>query len=397
MAKPKHWTRRFAEGVYKNRHKIAAVWRYGRSKSRSKTLVNEKVEKMKGDDIHSGITDASYTVKCKGNKATGVHWKGASYKYFEYGSAVHSGLAGIQNVVNLMALCTTSQQIVSSGTAYQVGALPMRGSASLISVNPYQKSTGSSILSASTRYASERLYVSRASCKFSITNVENAACSVWIYAFEAVKNGALDPATCWLQANGAQGNQMIVAAAQTAAGATTGGTLGFMGSTTGDFFSPMHNRMFRNAWKTLKVHRVNLAGGASEDVNFHVKLNYMLDVNKLITSNGNLTYDPVNWVDGNISTPYPRGCVVFLAVVRGQPVIDTKVNNTSVATYSTNKIAVVMEKQYTMHPVFENSGRLDVRVGLPQLNTGDGLPGNLEIGKQAFMDVVDAATTVEQA
>jgi len=384
----KHWTRRAASVVGSA---ISTALRHKKSHSRTKTLLNSKVEKMKGDDVQKGITDATYYLKCAGNACKHVDFKSV-FKYGETTSDVKDSTAGNIGAADIVGIASTCQQIVSYGTGVALGQQPEKGAVALLQLNESCKITGSAYITppGSQFYAYDKLCVKSCKVSVAVTNLSLTDDSVWLYVCEAKCNNKSGPSTTWNTALGGVGYPFVPATVQIAAGAVTGGTIGYYTTNANYFDSPTGLEGFRKMWKVLKCHRINFSGGSTEEVNFHITTDYMVDAEKIIQQNPGITADPTTWTEPNISVVYPRGSVAIMAVQRGMPVHDITTDTAAVSrvmTYATTKVGFLVHKHYTTHPVKNNSTRIPMDTGLVQI------PLNPALVKQNLVSVVDTLIT----
>lgn len=372
-----------AAGVYRHMRRLS----FGHKKKSHGH--GTQVEKLKGDDVHSGVTDASYHVMIAEPKKN-VDYKAGKNMYTEINGGRCVSKAGSQNVQTITTIGSTSEWMVSSGTSTDHFGAAKIG-LSLFNANYNQYIVGGvAYPDQGKRVATDKFHLSSVNVKISLVNFENIAVSSWIYILEAKMATNFPPNDLWARdLSLANVTGQFPPAANTAAGVQSGGTVGIDAPGVVNE-TPGTCPNFNKVWKIKKVHRANLAAAANEDIDFHLKMHQTGDLTKFVAQNPTMTVDPATWVEASIGVQYPRGSVAIMHVARAGVVRDVTSGNDTV-TYGPSNVGIVITKTYHMYPMKAGASRFDAKVVLPQIpfNTAD---ANIRI-----MSVVDTSDVAKPA
>jgi len=387
----------FLRGVqhaYHNRKIIKAAGRhlgkYVKARSHGHNKSKTHQETMKGDDIHSGVTDYSTVVLFRKSHHKTVDYKAAKVSFTENVQGVVGGEAGIDRVQTIAFIGTTSQWAVSSGAgAFNYFTNPEKSPQNYFSFNPSRYVTGGAFTSFDETYATDKFYLSTVNLKMSLSNFENASSSCWIYVLEAACSHNYSPEAAWQMSLNMAKCDAVGAVQVPAGGAIATATVGG-GQPDDPNTTPGQTANFKRWWRIKKVHRVNLAPAAQEDVDIHIKFNQMGSLAKLIALNTDYTQVSTTWTNTNISVSYPSGCAAIMLVNRGALVMDTTTNTTT-CTYSQTKLGVAIQKFNHFYPVKANTNRINVEETYIQI------PYATTAAKQALINVIDGQDIVKAA
>lgn len=339
------------------------------------------IEQMKGDDIHSGFTDASYTVVVAEPKKN-VDYKAGKNLYTEINAGRCASLAGGQNVQTITTIGTTSEWLVNSGTATNHFGAAKIG-VCLFNSNYNQYIIGSAAYpDQGKKVATDKFHLSSCNLKVSLANFENIPVSVWIYVLECKMATNFPPNALWERdLSLANVTGQYPPAANSAPGLNSGGTIGIDAAGVVNE-TPGSCPNFSKVWKIKKVHRANLSAAAQEDIDFHIKMHQTGDLTKFVAQNPSFTIEPSTWTEANIAVQYPRGSVAVMHVARAGVIRDITGGSDAI-TYGPVSVGVVTTKGYSMYPMKAGASRFDAKVVYPQL------PYNVAEANTSFMNVVD--------
>lgn len=387
---------RAIEGYFKKgKHAHTQTQKFGHKHAHTQTHTKTKTteEKLKGDDVHSGVTDWTCKILAHCHQPVGVDFKSGCHQLSETSSARWVGSAGQTYVGLLSVMASASQQLVNSGSSSNLIANPALGTIAYLDLNPNRSNTGSVQFVSQLKHSTEKIWVASHNVKVSLFNPSSIAQSVWIYVVKSKEMSPNDVTTNYqkiLEGEGRFFNANSVAGI--AAGQSTGGSVGYFGSTNLDQFSPSCNKEFKRMYEILKCHRVNLAASAQEDLDFRIKHDYMVDALKLISQSNNLSNDPNSWTQANcLNILYPKHCIQVFAVVRGGAIIDETAAGAKVPTFASPNVGWIISKKTKVYPVRDNGQRYNTREGVFQL------PVNVAGADQKAINVVDALAAVVSA
>lgn len=353
------------------------------------------VETLKGDDVHSGITDASYTVEiCEAKK--NVDYTAGKNLYVEVNSGRMITACGSQNVQTVTTVGSTSEWFVNS-----TPAINHFGTAN-IAVSLYNSNYAQYIVGGAQypdqgkKVATDKFHLSSCNIKISMVNFDSVPVSSWLYVLECKTSTNFSPSDLWTRdlslAN-------VTGAYPPAANPGPGfGTIAVPGIDAPGVVNetPGACPNFSKIWKIKKVHRMNLAAAAQEDVDFHIKMHQTGDVSKFVAQNPAFTVDPNTWVAANIAVQYIRGSVVVMHVGRAGVVRDVSIPEggsepADAVTYGPVNVGIVVTKTYHMYPMKASANRFDSKVVFPQI------PFGTSIDNTRILNVVDVGEKVKSA
>lgn len=323
--------------------------------------------KLRGDDVHSGLAsnwiNVSLNRKLRGRTA-------ARYCYLQNYSGYLTDYAGNQGAQMLVGFCTLSQMT----TATTPTPNGLQSKAALFDLDPMQTNTGGNLVSSVAQPANQRIAVYNVRANYMFTNFENVASTLILYFVTPKSSSNKTGIDAWLDGytTGAYGKAARTRAAAGAYGNTTVGA-----PTYQDLYNkPTDSVMFNKMYRVLKVHKIQLAAGATEEVNIHVKVNKLAKKDTLVEDN----------------LAYVRGLnVQVMALWYGQPVADK--TNAGIAlnvTTSTTNIGYVGSVKYTL-------GTLKSTVSQPyDMYSNNQLAYSTAITDQKFVSIVDTVLSVAQ-
>jgi len=368
----------------------AAGHAYGAYRSHTRTKTKSYTERLKGDDVHSGVTNCSYTIEVAKPKKS-ADYKAAKNMYQETTGGRYVGLAGLQACNQLTTVGTVKEWVINGSAANNhFGTSTLQSC--LFAQNPSQFLTGSDQIgdAAGKRYANDMFYLGSCNVKISMANLSTLPCTTWLYVCVSKVDHNKGPNDDWDQQDGIDG-LLQGAAGFPAAGSQVGGNSGSTGrGYAGN--TPLSNANFRRLWAVKKVHRVNLAGAAQEDVDFHLKMNQLGNLGKFIAVNPGFTGASGSWTDANVNgANYVRGSVAIMVVSRGAVIHDKTGEAGDAVTFGATNVAFVCDKHYTCYPVTAKSNRMESKSIYPQI------PFNVAIADSKFIDILDNVANVEMA
>lgn len=317
----------------------------------SQTMTETETERLKGDDIHSGINTVSYKFYLRPRARNVIPTK--IYLEENY-SLLCNGTQGKQGLHNICVFGNPPQFYNSlrpanpSAADYTIPALQL---------NPYQTNTGSNYLASKVQPSSEKISLANMSLQLQITNFSTASAYFDIYVCQAKQDimsyndGSFSNAvTTW---GDATAEATYGTSGQTFAGATyaAGVTKGWSS------YNQIGNRPtlypgWNEQWRVLKIHKIALAANAEQFVNLVFTINQNFDLRKAIAQNPNQTDDSTTWTYANQRVSIYRGGVHVFAVSRGQGVVNT--TDASVTTADQEIGCVVMRRtKYNLIRSFE--------------------------------------------
>ncbi|WAK78048.1 capsid protein [Miresoil virus 103] len=329
----------------------------------------EEKEKLKGDDVHSGVVSESYTVHVHKPPKSVVHGGGPIYYHENLGFRTVSA-AGKQAAFTIAACATTSQLLVASSSA---GVHQSYQSAmAYFDVNPNRGLTGSNQLALTSALklnpAADRILLSHLQLNFEFSNFGSTACVADIYVVQNKNNTLDDAVSIWNRMLTTSGNGLAVYT-NPSAGIATGSAFGFADA---GFVGARPNqcKAFKTYFKILKVHHINLASAATEIFNLNVKLNYLAKMPDVIQANSasGMTADSTTWTVGNIGAQHLKGGIQVFIVQRG--IVADDVTTTSITTVAPSQIGILCAKRILFKMVAAQSARITQDVNFTDLPTG---------------------------
>lgn len=262
------------------------------------------------------------------------------------------------------------------------------GETAYFQLNPNGNISGP-LITIRNNFATDRFFLSSCNWKASLTNFNSIASTVWIYCLKATQNHNFEPTSALAQAITQEGLG-IATNTQPGPGTNSGGGFGIPTvATPGLTLRNVKN--FSKFWKVQKVHRVDLAAGASEDVDFHVKMNQMGSIARFMDINPLFTTSSASWTAANLAVNYPSGCCAFVIATRGQVVRDQTLAGVKFPTFGDSSIGVIIDKIHHFYPVKDQANRVDFSTVYNQL------PYGVNTAKQSTINEVDAIQSVQTA
>lgn len=316
------------------------------------------------DDLHSGMSMRHYNIVIQ--KPPKGLMKGGSQQWFEQYGYRSTSSGGLQSGYELCHVGTASQIAVSSGTAISYAANPTQSSWRYLAFNPYEATSGSTIFTATTVPLTDKICLANIEIQIDITNFENLAANVDIYLLRCKQNAVQGPIGSWTQsAQNVQSNSLS-SAGTTAAGVATGGVVGYANNVVVGV-KPTMFKDWMQLWKIVKVHHINLAAAAHEQVTFNVRYNQVFDMSKVIQAQTAYTATPATWTQANINLPFLKGGLSVLVVQRGC-VVDDVTAGATLPTFGTSDIGYVVTKKHVFKPMYGNANRLSGATAYPQIS-----------------------------
>ena len=326
-------------------------------------LYRTKEEGEHGNNIHSGVQNWGSKVMINKLSHKSVEFHQGRVTYQQVTSGLSGSAAGVQGCSLLDAVGTVNQWLTSSGTALNYYATPY-SETGFFKLNPNGNIAGP-LISVTNQLATDRFFLSSVNWKASVTNFESIASTCWIYVCKSVCNHNFEPAAALGQAITQEGLGLAVGT-QAAAGASSGGTYGVPGITFPGV-TPGNIKNFNKFWRVKKVHRIDLAAGATEDVSFHLRMNQMGSIARFIDINPTFTTSAASWTVANTTVNYPSGSCAIFIVVRGSPVRDRTAAGVGFPTYGSSSLGFIIDKIHHFYPVKDQAARIDFDTGYNQL------------------------------
>lgn len=360
--------RRMAGGVSigrKRKNRTAQAQKTRKAVSRTQTTTKTK-KSSGGDDQHSGIGSRNVTLKLHPSlKGQGY----STWKFAQNYAGTIAGNAGVQAVSLIMGVCLRNQFITDTATP---GFAQIRQN--LFDLNASRAITGSALIPAPLlKPATDRLCVYNVRTNFMFTNLESVGSILTLYFVTPKRDAANLSDVQW--ANAMSGEGLTVPLRTRSLPGVYGGTTAGSGSTSDVFSKPTEFRLFKDMWRVMRVIRLRLAAGATEEVNVTSYINKMV---KLQT----ITEQAVESL---------RGLTIqCIAVAYGQVVHDN--GGAATMTTASTKIGFVETCTYTCG--------LTKAVGATRLDdyfTNQQIPVGTLPAAQMNIDIQDVVAAVDQA
>lgn len=266
------------------------------------------------NDLHSGVTSSVFNVVVNPKVPKGF-LKHGPIKFDEFYTVapVISTLNG-QGVITLCNVGTAIPWLATGTTAS-----PNTSIINYFDLNPMCTNTGSVAISSQVRPSSSKMYLKSSTVTITAVNLSSIGMYVDIYCVQAKKliertsitaaNTYSDkfPIDVWTDA---LANQGLGKADQSAS--LLGNEIISM-----PFARPKEAYGFNKLFSVKRVHHLNLAAAAEEEVTFNCKMNVVFDGLKLVQDNVNQATGGIGGPTNNIRVDLVRGGLGFFAVVRG--------------------------------------------------------------------------------
>lgn len=353
------------KGYIRTRVSIKKRGRY-RRRRKSKGSV-----RLRGDDVHSGL--ASEWINVTLNKRL----KGRAEAHMQYYQTNAGWLQDVAGVQGRTVMWGVGHRSAFTGTYTNTNPNSIQTKFNLFNLDPDRANTGSSVLGSVIAQQNQRIALYNVRINTMLTNFENTAATVVLYLVTPKKDTNRYADNIFDDAPDVEdyGNPLETNAAAGLYGNTTAGRV----SANHLYVKPTDFKLFNQMYKVLKVHKIQLAGNATEEVNFHI------NINKVIRSD---VMDELSQID-NIR----RQTVQCMAVWYGQPVHDnTTVNNVegSYPTTASTKIAVVQNFKYKLGKLKSMQSSASATIGVNQISK------NAALANQKFVDINDLINAVVQ-
>jgi len=283
------------------------------------------------------------------------------WKYSQSSETLINCDAGIQRPTVINILASKANLFTSTGATYGIG----QNYTALNELNPYLKISGSSLLTAGTKPATDKFALKSVRAHMEITNTSATGCTVSVHWYLSKKAHTANCVDVWDTALD-DANPTAMVRTTYPVPASTAATAGIP-TILIPGQRPMSNRSFRSGFKKVWSSDFQMAASAVENINVNFIYNKLIDQGKM---------------EANAATNLTHLAGVTLSCVvihRGQVIVDTT-NEANRATYGSGQLAIVMHNEYTMCGVYGNAGRLDTSY------TAVDIPYNTLISNQAYMN-----------
>lgn len=357
---------------YSARHGFKKTTRFNarrKLRMRRKTLTKTKTkvkQRSTDNDQHSGLGNRRIVlVLNKPLKGKGI----ARWKFIQNHATIITGNSGNQ-------VATVVGGIAHRNNFTTATALPnvLETRVALFSLNNDRIVSGSAVFGSQTP-ATDRMCIYNVRTHMMFTNLESIASTMYLYFVTPKKDSPKYVDTLWSSTLTAEG---LGLANRTRAGAGTyGGTAAGTAFVTDVFQKPFDVHEVNEYYRQLKVIKINLAAGASEEV--------------IITSYINRIVSLLRLNDAGTSESIKGLSIQVLCVAYSQPVHDTTGGGTNCTTGS---VRIGMVSTSTYHCGLTKavaSARADDMV------THQQIADNVLVANQATIDINDAVAAVDQA
>lgn len=317
-------------------------------------------------DIHSGITEKHMKVVFNGKRSKSVG--GAPITYYESfaGISVAPG-SGYQSCDSIIYGSTISQWQYNQPN----NTVPTQSVTRYFDLNPVQS------LPATTLYGvakltpmMDRLCLMYCTYYMDFSNFTNVQTTLDVYILKSKRTHAFAPDVAWGVGLNQEANGFAGGAPVPASGAATA-TLAM--SKYQPFMTPK-SKVFSENWSIKKVHRILMAGGATETLCVDVVHNYI----------GKQEY--FNALP--ITSGYVAGTLAVMIVAKGSPM---HIVGSNECTLSAASIGYTIAKKSVFKPVLGNAARIRIEVG------NEGIPNNIPAASLQIINNVDSAVTLSTA
>lgn len=327
--------------------------------------VEQTVPREHGYNKQTGILYRSKAVKNKPHPKKGV------FRYQQTHSGIVTGAAGLQAVNDICLIGTVNQSITSTGVGYNIGA----NQQSIMSLNPYDKISGSSLFTAGATVSDSRFMLNENDVSIEFTNTSNVTAICDLYIIKYKKNSANLPSNTWGQGYISDAITPQVLSVAPTPGLAVAGVLGypsygFVGTRPGQ--SPQ----FREFFKVIKDEHFELTPGST----FVSTTRYMQDIVQKQDELANMLGQSIYFKKGQT--------LGFMLVQRGQIVIDTTLVHTP--TYGSTTIAYIVTSKTVASCVADNAKRINVAENI------SAVPANTLFANQNFINVIDASDVAQE-
>lgn len=284
------------------------------------------------------------------------------WKYSQSHEIIITGTAGMQRPSVANIICSKEQLFTSAGAAYSIG----QNHTALNELNPYLKISGSTLLTAGTKPATDKFAIRSIRSSMEIGNTGGTGCTVTVAWYLSKRSHTANVVDTWDVAM-QDSNPTALPNITFPSSATTNATAGYP-TILIPGQKPYSSRAFRAGFKQVWKDDFQMATGAVKNISVNFIYNKIIDQGKL---------------SGNPATNLPMLAGISLSCVvtiRGQVVTDITNAGVNRATYATPQVAIVMHNEYIMCGVYGNAGRLDTAYSAIDI------PCNVPVGNQTFMN-----------
>lgn len=350
--------------------KLATKKAYKPAGAKTKTKIKAKV--TKDAEIHSGLSSETVKLSLGGKSKKISGGVIGRWNYMQTNNATINSSAGLQGVTTFNACGTLSQFLTDTGASYN-GAQAHKG---YYNMDPNSSNTGSAVLGSTVSPLESTINILEYKNSFEFTNLSQTGCFVDLYCITPKTYTNNNPDISWAAGYTNEAFGLPVSVPDTA-GFSTNGTAGTM-IVTEVGTTPFDSPLFKKQFKVLKVNKYNLAGGATQNVN------YVINVGKPVKRD--LIQNQLT--AGNVSKP--NLTVYWMFVTRGQIVDDTSAAGSRM-TFGSTKLGCVSVTKVKMCSVKNPAGKLNTNYVSYQV------PANAALGVQNIMNDVDVTITLTQA
>lgn len=322
------------------------------------------------DDHHSGIGQRRATITLnKRLKGRGL----GTWKIAQNYALTITSTAGNQAAMELGGVCYLNQFISNAATPNGNEIKQ-----NLFDLNYARAIGGSGLFPAQAVPATDRLCVYSIRSQMMFTNLESAATVMTIYVMTPVSDHSVLPLQSWNTFLGDE-DLNVPLRGRSAPGAY-GALANIGGGTPQDVFAkPTDLAGFRKQWRVLKVVKIRLAGGATEELDITYRINKVVDRAKIL-ANGREAIKGLS--------------VCLFATAYGQPVRDFTIGGPGPQNITTaaTKVGMVQTNTFFCGMTAKvAASRLDSYVTNQQITSG------VPFIDQHMVDVEDDVTSVVQA
>lgn len=355
------WVVPFLRNI-KGGFKVAKKTKFKKTRSYTKTKTKKK-STVSMEDLHSGISSKMIYAKLH---PTLKHKGAGKWKFMQTTATLFNENAGSQFASMLFQLCTQEQFTTNYATPNE-----SQVARNLFDLNA-DRTLGGNTTIPSVLPSSDRMAVYYVRVNVMITNFESIAANFDLYLTGCKKSNGSDPGGMWTNSLIQEGLGVPMrtrALAGVYGGVTTGA-----GSVSDIYSRPTDLVQWRDHYKTLRYRRYKLAAGATEEINFLIKINRVVKHADLAVTNHNIAGLTV-------------GCMI---VGWGQPV-HQNVGGLTVTTGSVRLGATVTRTYVCGQTAASGASRFDDLVSNNLIST------NTVLANQITVDITDLATGVDQA
>lgn len=348
--------------------KIASAFGYKGSESQTETKTKKK--NMEATEEKGGVQNTYVTI-VMGKKVPKKVVRGTKFQYLDGRSRSVTGSVGRQDATTLFAFGTVQQFYTGAATA--TDPTMVESGVKLMDLNPNRITSTSGLFPTAQAPTSDNIFWKSLVLEMDLMNMTNVPAFVDLYFCTPKDNleSTETPTTVWAGSLAVDGlgiaNEGAPGAASTsaAAGALLNTHIGA---------KPTNSRGFNKQWKVLKVKKITLASSASERVVVNVKVNKMVYLEKIRTTDATFAANTT---------------VVVFAVTRGGVIADTTDAYVG-PTYSRTRVGFLCNGRYTFNPVYGSAARINT-IAAQQL-----YPCGTATANQSTINADDAVEAIKE-